>query len=423
MAALVVEPFAGLVDTAFVERLGPAHASALAAATTVFASVVWVFNFLGVGTQTAVALSHGRGEADSTSEGATVAVVLAAGCGLALAAALWPLLDVVARWMSDDLVVQIGTVSYLKIRLLGAPAILIMLANLGALRGLQRMKTTFWIAGAVSLANIVLDPILIFGWGFVPRLEIAGAAWATTASQIGGAIVSLTVVGRTVGYARTFHWRRVADLLAVGRDMVVRTGALLAFLLVATRTALQAGVDSGAAHQAIRQVWMMMAFLLDAFAHSAQSLIGYFLGASDLQTARHVARVACTWGLATGLGIAGALFGLEGLVATLLVPPSAVALFSGSWFACAFAQPLNSLSFVTDGIHWGTGDFAFLRNVMLVSTLIGISCLLLIDTASPQALNMVWWTTALWIGIRASFGILRIWPGTPGSPLLATTGE
>ncbi len=419
MAALVVEPFAGLVDTAFVERLGPAYASALAAATTIFASVVWVFNFLGVGTQTAIAKSHGRGETGSSSEGATVAVVLAAGCGLVLATLLWPLLDVVARWMSDDLVVQAGTVSYLKIRLLGAPAILILLSNLGALRGLERMQVTFWIAGTVSLTNIVLDPILIFGWGPIPRLEIAGAAWATTVSQFGGAIVSLIVVGRTIGYAREFHWRRAADLLAVGRDMVIRTGALLAFLLVATRTALQAGVDSGAAHQAIRQVWMMMAFLLDAFAHSAQSLIGFFLGACDLQAARRVARVACAWGLVTGLAIAGMLLGLDGVVAALLVPPSALVLFSSSWIACALAQPLNSLSFVTDGIHWGTGDFPFLRNVMLVSTAIGIGCLMLINTSSPGALNLVWWVTALWIGIRAFFGILRIWPGTSTSPLRA----
>jgi hypothetical protein len=41
----------------------------------------------------------------------------------------------------------------------------------------------------------------------------------------------------------------------------------------------------------------------------------------------------------------------------------------------------------------------------------------LIDTSSPQALNFVWWTTALWICIRAAFGVLRIWPGTSASPL------
>jgi MATE family multidrug resistance protein len=419
MASLVVEPFAGLVDTAFVERLGAAYASALAAATTIFASVVWVFNFLGIGTQTAVAQSQGRGEAGSTREAGTVAVVLATAGGVALATMMWPLLGVAARWMSDDLIVQGATVTYLKIRLLGAPAILIILANLGALRGLERMQATFWIAGGVSLVNIVLDPVLIFGWGPVPRLEIAGAAWATTVSQAGGAVVSLILVSRTLGYSRTLSWRRATALLVVGRDVVVRTSALLLFLLVATRTALQIGVDAGAAHQAIRQVWMMMAFLLDAFAHSAQSLMGFFLGAGDLRSARRVARVACSWGLATGLAVTAGLLAFEGVVAALLVPPSALLLFASAWLACALAQPLNSLSFVTDGIHWGTADFAFLRNAMLASTLIGLACLTLIDTSSPHALTQVWWVTALWIGVRAAFGISRIWPGTSGSPLRA----
>ena len=160
-----------------------------------------------------------------------------------------------------------------------------------------------------------------------------------------------------------------------------------------------------------------MAFLLDAFAHSAQSLIGFFLGARDLGSARRVARVACSWGLATGMAIAVALLALEGVIAALLVPPSAFLLFSGAWFACVLVQPLNSLSFVTDGVHWGTGDFAFLRNAMLVSTVTGLVCLGLIETTSSHALTQVWLVTALWITIRATLGVLRIWPGTARSPL------
>jgi MATE family multidrug resistance protein len=319
--------------------------------------------------------------------------------------------------MSDDLLVQDATITYLKIRLIGAPAILIIVANLGALRGLERMQATFWIAGAVSLTNIVLDPVLIYGWGPVPRLEIAGAAWATTVSQIGGAVTAVVLVGRTLGYSHSVNWRRATALLVVGRDMVVRTVALLVFLLLATRTALQIGVDAGAAHQAVRQVWIMMAFLLDAFAHSAQSLIGFFLGARDIAAARRVARIACSWALATGLALSVGLLAIEGLIAALLVPPSALVLFSGAWLASALAQPLNSLSFVTDGIHWGTGDFAFLRNAMIVATTTGLVCLALIETTSTHALTHVWLVTALWIAVRAALGVLRIWPGGVRSPL------
>ena len=119
---------------------------------------------------------------------------------------------------------------------------------------------------------------------------------------------------------------------------------------------------------------MMTAFLLDAFAHSSQSLVGFFFGIGDIGSARRVARVACSWDPTTGLAI-------------------------------TVAQPLYALFFVTDGIHWGTGAFAFLRNAMSVSTLIGWACCMLIEIASPHALTLVWSATALWIATRATFGL------------------
>lgn len=420
MASLVVEPLAGLVDTAFVERLGAAYSSALAAATAIFASVMWIFNFLGVGTQTEVARAEGSRDRERASEVSTLALVLAIALGVVLAMAAWPFLRPAARWMSDERLVQDATTAYLKIRLLGAPFLLVVLSSLGTLRGLQRMRTTLWIAASVSVLNIVLDPILIFGFGPTPRLGIVGAAWATTGSQAAGAVAALIVINRSLGFATVLTWRKALALLVVGRDMIVRTAALLLFLLVATRNALQIGVEAGAAHQAIRQVWMVMAFLLDAFAFSAQSLVSFFIGAYEPGMARRAARVACGWALGTGFALAVALLASTDIVAMFLVPQSAVALFSSAWFACAVAQPLNSISFVTDGIHWGTGDFSYLRNAMLISTAIGVGCLALIDTTSQEALTWVWWVTALWIAMRAAFGVLRIWPGTTKSPLRLT---
>jgi MATE family multidrug resistance protein len=417
MASLIVEPLAGLVDTAFVERLGAVYTSALAAATTIYASLIWVFNFLGVGTQTEVAQALGRDDRVTARDTATLATVMAVLLGSALALLIWPALGPAARWMTDDAGVQAATVTYLRIRLLGAPALLVVLSALGALRGLQLMRTTLWIAGGISLFNILVDPILIFGWGPIPRLGIAGAAWATTGSQVIGALIALLALGHKLGLSSNLSWRRAGELLVVGRDMIVRTGALLLFLLMATRSALHIGVDAGAAHQAVRQVWMMMAFMLDAFAYAAQSLIGFFQGARDIVQARRVAKVSCAWGLGTGMTLTVALLALTNPVASLLVPPTAQPLFYGAWIASAVAQPLNSVSFVTDGIHWGTSDFAFLRNVMLASTVVGLLLLTRIDPSSPTALSYIWWITAIWIALRALFGVLRIWPGTAGSPL------
>ena len=51
----------------------------------------------------------------------------------------------------------------------------------GVLRGLQNMRTPLKVAVGLNVVNIVLDPVLIFGWGPVPSLGIAGAALATAA--------------------------------------------------------------------------------------------------------------------------------------------------------------------------------------------------------------------------------------------------
>jgi MATE family multidrug resistance protein len=212
-------------------------------------------------------------------------------------------------------------------------------------------------------------------------------------------------------------WARSAELLVVGRDMVLRTGALLLFLLMASRASLQAGVDAGAAHQAIRQVWLLSALLLDAFATTAQSLIGWFLGAGAIPLARQVASRCCAWGLAVGVLLGAALLLLEEATAAALVPPGARAAFAGAWWISALAQPLNSLSFVTDGIHWGTGDFAWLRNAMLAASGVGLAALGALDLSQPEALARIWWVTALWISARSALGLVRIWPGQERAPL------
>ena len=417
LISLVAEPFTGLVDTFFVARLGALELAALGVAAVMLSSVFWLFNFLGIGTQTEVARSYGAADPVRAREASTLALALGLLLGVALAAVSWPWLEAAARWMGADASMSGSAVAYLRVRLLGGPATLMMIAAFGALRGLQDMRTPLRIALASNALNIVLDPLLIFGWGFVPALGVAGAAWASTVSQYLAALWGLLAVRRRLGLTVQLHWREAARLLRVGRDLFLRTGLLLLFLLLATRVATQSGAATGAAHQAIRQVWLLTALALDALAMSAQSLVGYFMGAGSVVGARRVARVACQWGLIAGVLLSVCMLGLEGAVATGLVPPPARSVFILAWRVSALTQPLAALSFVTDGVHWGTADYRYLRNAMLLATGLGIVVMLGIDPRGPAALTWVWATTAGWLLVRAFFGVARIWPGLGHSPL------
>ena len=231
--------------------------------------------------------------------------------------------------------------------------------------------------------------------------------------------MALYRVYRRLGLTTRIQLRDVHRLLRVGADMFVRTGMLTLFLLVATRSATQLSPEAGAAHQAIRQVWVFTALFLDAAAITAQSLIGWFVGSGRISEARRVAGFVCLWSLLIGTILATIMLCSRSLFAGLLVPSAARTLFHPAWTAACLMQPVGALAFVTDGIHWGTGDFRYLRNAVVLATCCGVAGIALVGQSRPDLLTGIWWVTGLWIGIRAVLGVVRIWPAVGQSPLQA----
>ncbi|WP_338666669.1 MATE family efflux transporter [Pseudodesulfovibrio methanolicus] len=417
--SLVAEPLTGLADTAFVARIpGSEPVAALGVGTMAFSAIFWAFAFLGIATQTEVAHSVGRGEEDRAIKVVSLAGLLAAGIGMGLlAASIWFLSPIASVFGAEGLVNDYAC-RYMFYRLLGAPAVLVTLACFGGLRGAQDMRTPLYVAVGINLVNVLLDWLLIFGHGSFPAMGVAGAAIASSVSQWIGAFWCLIAVYRTLGLTWRMRGAGLARLMRVGGDLFLRTGAVLVFLALCTRVANLFGADQGAAFQAIRQFFLFSALFLDAFAITGQSLVGYFMGADERDKAREVAKLVCWWSFGTGVALCLAmLLGTE-MVAWLLVPPAAYAVFGPGWVVVSLSQPIGSLSFATDGIHWGTGDFAYLRNSMLVASAVGGACVLAVEISRPQhVLVYIWLASALWTFIRAGFGLARIWPGVGNAPL------
>ena len=422
LLSLIAEPVTGLVDTGFVARLGAVPLAALGVGTSALSSVFWIFGFLGIATQTDVAQLYGRGLGAEAGRALSLALAVGIAFSLLLSALLIPGAFLVSSALGAEGEVLALAAQYIQLRLLGAPAVLVVIVGFGALRGLQDMKTPLWIALAINVANIGLDYLLIFGVAGFPAMGVAGAALASSLSQWLGAAWMLWEVHRRLGLSRDISWRDSFRLLRVSRDLIIRSGSLTLFLLFATRVATQLGPEAGAAHQVIRQVWFFTALFVEAFATTAQSLVGYFYGSGSIEHARQVARSTLRWSLVAGLALMLAMLIATPLVNEAFVPADAVFVFTLPWIIASVSQPLNALAFITDGIHWGTGDYRYLRNAMLSATGAGLIGLQLIPIEAAESFSAVWLVTVGWIGIRAFWGVLRVYPGIGRSPFRSRIG-
>ncbi len=409
LLSMTAEPLTALIDTAFIASLGAIPLAALGVGTTVLSSLFWIFNFLSIGAQTEVAQADGKGEPEKAGGIASLSLSMALAFGALLILLILPNANWLAELMGASGGVQTDAVNYMSIRTYGAPAVLLMAVSFGVLRGLQDMRTPLWIALSMNALNIFLDWALIFGNLNFPEMGVAGSALASTISQWLGALVGILVIAKKLGLTRNFTFSEAKKLIQVGGDLFIRTGLLTFFLAFSTRAATRIGADAGAAHQAIRQVFLFTGLALDAYASTVQSLVGYFIGRDSMVWAKKVAYVGAKWSFWTGLTLGTLMWFGRDLVIDLLVPASAIVVFLPAWAISTLSQPINAIAFLTDGVHWGTGDYRFLRNAMIVATTVGVIGILLIDPNSSQALLWVWIVTLAWAATRAAFGWGRVW--------------
>ncbi len=400
LGALAAEPLYLLADTAIVGHLGTNPLAGLAVSGTVLTAAFAVFNFLAYSTTASVARQVGAGNHRAAAEFGIDGCWLAVGLGVVLTALGLLFAPLIVDAMGASNVVHPFAVTYLRISILGAPALLLMLAGAGYLRGMQDTRTTLVIAVAANTVNLLLELALVYALD----LGIAGSAWGTVIAQFGAAIAYLVVVGRGARRAGASLRPRPTGIrasAAVGSRLVIRTAALLVTLLTATAIAARFGDDDVAAHQVAMQILLFLALSLDALAIAAQAMVGRFLGADAAHDARASARRLLEWGVAAGvvLGIAVAI--TRPWLAALFTDDSDVRTLVEQllWFVAAL-QPAAAVVFVLDGVLIGAGDAGYLAIAMLIATLAVYLPAALVVAALDAGLLWLWAAIALWMLAR-----------------------
>ncbi len=389
-----------LADTAIVGRLGTPQLAGLALAASILLIGHSLFIFLAYGTTAAVARLLGASEHRRAAHQAVQSTWLAFLVGSVLAVAgivFTPTLVGVVG--GDDPVVRHNAVVYLRISLLGFPAMLVALAGVGYLRGLQDTRRPFLVALGSALFNLGLEIVLVYGFD----------------QGIGASALS-TVIAQTAAAGVFVWWVKVAvaahgvmlrpDMTVIGRlavagfDLFIRTAALRGGLVVTVAVAARIGTDDLAAHQIAFEVWATLALALDAVAIAGQALIGRALGAAEIDRAKVLGRRMMEWGLVTGAAIGGAVLAVSGPLPHVFTEDPAVAgLASFLLLLTAIAQPANGVVFALDGVLIGAGDLRFLGIAMVAagSVLMGGG---LVVASTGAGIGWLWAALYAWMLTR-----------------------
>ncbi|KIF68928.1 multidrug transporter MatE [Streptomyces sp. AcH 505] len=413
--ALVAEPLFVMVDSAIVGHLGTRELAGLGIAAALLTTAVSIFVFLAYATTAAVARRVGAGDLRAAIRQGMDGIWLALLLGAVVIAGTLPSAPWLVEVFGASDTAAPSAITYLRISSLGIPAMLVVLAATGVLRGLQDTKTPLYVAIGGFGANAVLNLVLVYGVG----LGIAGSAWGTVIAQCAMAAVYLFVVvrgARRHGASLRPDAAGIRASAQAGVPLLVRTLSLRAVLMIATAVAARLGDIDIAAHQIILSLWSLTAFALDAIAIAGQAIIGRYLGAGDTKGAREACRRMVQWGLVSGI-----------LLGVLIVAarPLFIPLFTGdqgvrdtllpALLVVAVVQPVAGIVFILDGVLMGAGDGPYLARAMLVTLAVFAPVALLVPTVGG-GLTALWWAMGLMMAVR----LVTLWVRTRSGRWLVT---
>jgi putative MATE family efflux protein len=354
-----------MLEIGFIGQLGTAEVAAITFTFPLTMILSSIALGIGIGTSSVIARSVGGGDSDDVRRLGTHSLFLVVGVLSVLSYLGWLTIDPVFSALGADTNTLVLIHDYLDIFY---PSVVLFTLTMVA-GNVMRANGNAAIPGMVMTAgavfNLALDPILIFGWFGLPRMELAGAATAMAISRIATTIVLMTYIYRSnLILTRNFiagFWRSARRIMAVGIPAIATqmigpvSAAIITRLLAGYGEAVVAGF--GVATR-IEAVFIMLLFALSG---SIGPFVGQNWGADRIDRVKEGLNAtylfSLGWGLVAALLVvtfgstfAGWVDGNEEVIATATIYLSIVPWTYGIWgvlmmaSACfnALGKPLPS---------------------------------------------------------------------------------
>ena len=288
---LVLESTFAVVDIFFVAKLGPSAVATVGLTESYLFLLYSIAMGLAMAVTALVARRVGEGASEEASVTAAQALWIAvlASVPFAIAGIVWAR-ELLALMGADAWTLQHG-VGYMQWMLGGNVVILLLFVINAIFRGAGDAAIAMRVLWVANGLNILLDPLLIFGWGPVPAFGVEGAAIATTIGRGTGVLLQLWILfhggkhirlqAAQLAWRAGVVWQIVSTSLGgVGQMLVSMTSWIFLMRILAS-------IGSEAVAGATIAIRVMMFTMMPAWgmSNAAATLVGQNLGARQPERA------------------------------------------------------------------------------------------------------------------------------------------
>ncbi len=381
------------------------------AAIGVGAYVGWLafilYAVVAAGTTALVARSWGAGDFATANLVSNRSLSLAGVVGCSFALVIWTVAPVFAAFLDLEGAAAAIAVDYLRLDAFGLILGAMSVAGSAALRGAGDTRTPMFVFGAVSVVNVIVSSLLVYGPGPIPQFGVRGIVLGTVVARVSGGLFLLAVLlkGRSglrlvfgqLGLFGQTTWR----ILRIGIPAAVDGGVLWLGHFVFLKVISWIGTTALAAHMVGIRVEAITYLPAVAWGSAAATLVGQTLGSGNpgrAARAGHAAVVQCSlFGILTTLWF---LLGAEWIYATVNSDPKVGAIGAPAFRIIALAQIPLIIGNVYASALRGAGDTRF----PLIMTILGTWLL---------RLPLAWY-----LGVFLEWGLMGAWLGMCGDILL-----
>ena len=376
-------PMVGIIDTALMGHLtNEDFLVATSLGSSIILMIFWSFGFLRMGTVGMVSQNLGKGDYREIVYIVLRNLLIALCISIILLMLFFPIIYIIGFFfqISDD--VKILVEQYILIRLFSSPAELTLYVLIGFFLGLQLTNISSIIAVLFSILNILLSIILVTKY----NLNILGVAYGTLISAY---IVSIFFLVITFFYIKKrfkitprfklsiFTKKKVLRLLTINFDIFLRTVCLTFAFLWINFLSSKINQEFIAVNTILLHLLTIAAFFLDAYAYSAEGVIGYTVGKKSEKSFLLTVSNSIQLSFITGLIIGVFYIFFSKDIINLITNLDIMRYHTYEYlFWLVLLPPIASICYQLDGIFIGATETKSMRN----STVVSVALYLLIST-------------------------------------------